>query len=215
MKRFIKPFPNVKTSVDFFLKFRFFYMFLFLLFQNFSFAQDYEAQDISNLQIQIVVNGATIHSTDDAFNKQLLSSAKLENVEIDATKAGEINIVAKDDIVELEREASDKDLLTKKEVLASKHHAIKNKIQKKDIHIHINDCYYGNKFLFKNSSLSKSFVYPTNDFRSSHHTVLSEINIVTRSLDFLFAQLFFTINNDSIFRGSSSNFSVRPPPFLT
>ena len=210
-KGFRKPYANINNYADVFLNYRHFFILIFVLFPNFSWAQEVRAE-IPSSQAQIFINGATIHSQDESFSKQISNNAELKNVEIIEASDGQLNVVAKNDIEESQKLHVDKILFAEKEIVGSKCKEIEAQLPKKEIVIHITKSYEGNEFLASNGSTSNSFVFPTNDFSPLENFVLFESKIITQSLDFLHNDSFFYKNDLVRLRGFISSFSVRPPP---
>ena len=102
-----------------------------------------------------------------------------------------------------------------KEILAKKHKEIVTQLPKKEIVILINKTYDGDKFLLGNGSKAHSFIFPNNDFSASDDFVLIESKTVSHPLDYLYSDSFFYKNDLSIFKGCTSGFPVRPPPYLS
>lgn len=213
-KGFIEPCAKINYYTDDFINLRCLFILFFFLFQKFSFAQELKSPELHGSQAVIFIHGATIHSEDESFNKQIANKAELKNVEIDQTLDGQLNVIARSHSKEIKELPSDKTLLREKEIIASKkREEIEAQLPKKEIIIHINKVYEGDEFLAKNGSISDSYIFPSNDFSSSEDFVLIESKIVTQSLDYLHSDSFFYQNNLVRLIGFISGFSVRPPPY--
>lgn len=211
-KGFRKPYAEINKYADVFLNCRHFFILILILFQNFSFAQEFQSEEIQNSQTVIFIYGETIYSQDESFNKQISNNADLKNVEINKTSDGQLNVVAKSSIEKIEELPANKQSFANKEIIASECKEIEAQLPKKEIITYVNQAYEGDEFLVGNGSQSKSFVFPTNDFSSSEDFVLFDSKTITKSLDYLHSNPFFYKNDLISLRGFISSFSVRPPP---
>ncbi|MNK57525.1 hypothetical protein D3C87_765830 [compost metagenome] len=212
-KGFRKPYAEINSYADVFLNYRHFFILILVLFQNFSFAQEVQSEEIQNSHAVIFIYGETIYSQDESFNKQISHNAELKNVEISKTSDGQLNVVAKNNVDKIKELSTDKILFSEKEILASKCKEIADQLPKKEVVIHINKAYDGDEFLAGSGTKSNSLIFPNNDFSASQDFVLFDSKAITQSLDYLHSNSFFYKNDLISLRGFISSFSVRPPPF--
>lgn len=195
---------------------------IFFLFHSFVSAQDSTGQAKRQSASIVFSKGAYIYSTDENFNKQILSNKiVLENAEVshDSGKNNKILIKSTSDSIHKKKQFPDQLQNAVKKKRKEAQNTINKKIkefeEKKKLFQsqQFNPAPFTGKFL-AGHQIFKDYITPPYHYDYSkmgnrYHRIL-----ITLALDYLHAQKYIHYNNKSLDHCFSKVFSVRPPPVL-
>ncbi|MCW3168666.1 hypothetical protein OMO38_09005 [Chryseobacterium sp. 09-1422] len=225
MKKTLFSFNTVANNLNFSRSLKFF--FICILNFYFSFVTEIQAQqtdpsqNISPTSI-VLKEGVKLFSADETFNEQVLTKqVVLKNSEISLVKnknrEQSLSAVAKKTVgKDLESQLKIAELSRRKESFKK----IKKEIDRSEQN---REAFQGFDFkgfpsqnqFFSSNKVSKDCVSPThNGHDTSKFYASSEVEVITRALDYLHSQKYRYYNNKSLDFCFSEVFSVRPPPVL-